>query len=92
MGCLLLFEGCVCLFGFAFAVGSAAAFVEVVTDFFAAATVAFDVLDLVARVGLSSDWMAESGFASFFLARGLIGMAFFFLGFGDGGVDASDSL
>ena len=29
----------------------AAAFVEAVADFFAAATVAFDVLDLVARVG-----------------------------------------
>ena len=31
-----------------------AAFVEAGADFFAAATVAFDVLDLVVRVGLSS--------------------------------------
>ena len=44
----------------------AAAFVEAVAGFFAIATVAFDVLDLVARVGLSSDWTAERGFASLF--------------------------
>jgi hypothetical protein len=48
-------------------------------------------LDLVARVGLSSDWTAEV-LASLVLARGLIGIAFFLFGFGDGGVDASDSL
>ena len=70
----------------------AAAFVEAVADFFANATVAFDVLDLVVHVGLSPDWTAESCVASLVLAKGLIGIAFFYFGFGDGGVDASDSL
>ena len=70
----------------------AAAFVEAGADFFAAATVAFDVLDLVARVGLSSVWTAERVFASIVLARGLIGIDFFFFGFGEGGSSASDSL
>ena len=69
-----------------------AAFVEAGADFFAAATVAFDVLDLVACVGLSSVWTAERVFVSLVLARGLIGIDFFFFGFGEGGVDASDSL
>ena len=70
----------------------AVAFVEAVADFFAAATVALGVLDLVARVGLSSVWTAERVFASLVLARGLIGIDFFFFGFGEGGVDASNSL
>ena len=75
-----------------------AAFVEAGADFFAAATVAFDVLDLVSRVGLSSVWTAERVFASLaslaslVLARGLIGIDFFFFGFGEGGASASDSL
>ena len=70
----------------------AAAFVEAGADFFAAATVALDVLDLVARVGLSSVSTAERVFASLVLARAFIGIDFFFFGFGEGGSSASDSL
>ena len=59
----------------------AAAFEDDGAAFFVAGTVAFDVLDLVVRVGLSSVSSAVRFFASLVLARGLIGIDFLLLRF-----------